>query len=74
MFLNEGKVIPSRYDPQDNDVWYLDNRTSNHMTGNRSFFSELDEGITGRVKFGDNSCVGIKGKGSIIFQGKSGQQ
>ncbi|KAJ9535118.1 hypothetical protein OSB04_un001804 [Centaurea solstitialis] len=44
------------------------------MTGNRSFFSELNEGITGRVKFGDNSCIKIKGKGSILFQGKSGQQ
>ena len=67
-------MIPSRYESQDNDVWYLDNGASNHMTGNWSFFSELDEGITGRVKFGDNSCVGIKGKWSILFQGKSGQQ
>ncbi|KAJ9541813.1 hypothetical protein OSB04_028319 [Centaurea solstitialis] len=74
VFLNEEKVIPSRYDSQDYDVWYLDNGASNHMTGNRSFFSELNEGITGRVKFGDNSCIKIKGKGSILFQGKSGQQ
>ena len=68
VFLNEEKVIPSRYNSQENDVWYLDNGASNHMTGNRSFFSELDENITGRVKFGDNSCVVIKGKGSILLQ------
>ncbi|KAJ9559933.1 hypothetical protein OSB04_005093 [Centaurea solstitialis] len=68
------RVIPSRYDSQDYDVWYLDNGASNHMTGNRSFFSERNEGITGRVKFGDNSCIKIKGKGSILFQGKLGQQ
>lgn len=74
VFLNEEKVIPSRYDSQENDVWYLDNGASNHMTGNRSFFSELDESITGRDKFGDNSCVKIKGKGAILFQGKKGQQ
>ena len=41
------------------------------MTGNRSFFSDLDEGITGLVKFGDNSYVKIKGKGEILFQGNS---
>lgn len=70
VFLNEEKVIPSRYDTEDNSVWYLDNGASNHMTGNRSYFSELNEGITGRVKFGDNSCVAIKGKGAILFQGK----
>ncbi|XP_052626764.1 uncharacterized protein LOC128133397 [Lactuca sativa] len=68
------KVIPSQYDSQDNDVWYLDNAVSNHMTGNRSFFSQLDEGMNGRVKFEDNPCVKIKGKGAILFQGKRGQQ
>ncbi|XP_076921631.1 uncharacterized protein LOC143583119 [Bidens hawaiensis] len=35
---------------------------------------ELNENITGRVKFGDGSFVQIKGKGSILFQGKSGDQ
>lgn len=62
IFLNEEKVILSRYDSRDNDVWYFDNRTGNHMTGNRSFFCELDEGISRRVKIGDNSCVELRGK------------
>ena len=55
-------------------MWYLDNGASKHMTGNRSFFSELDKGRTGQVIFGDNSCVKIKWKGAILFQGKIGQQ
>ncbi|GJU45967.1 uncharacterized mitochondrial protein-like protein [Tanacetum coccineum] len=43
------------------------------MTGNYSYFSELNENIIGRVRFGDGSCVSIKGKGSILFQGKNGE-
>lgn len=56
------------------DVWFLDNGASNHMTGDRSKFRELDESITGRVKFGDASTVQIKGKGSILFSCKNGDQ
>ncbi|XP_024965797.1 uncharacterized protein LOC112505999 [Cynara cardunculus var. scolymus] len=76
MFLNEAKYIPPKVEPNtDKDgVWYLDNGASNHMTGNYSYFSELNERITGRVRFGDGSCVGIKGKRSILFEGKNGEQ
>ncbi|KAI3518262.1 hypothetical protein L1887_06792 [Cichorium endivia] len=76
VFLNENKYIPPKTVPKTDEdgVWYLDNGASNHMTCNHSFFSELNERITGRVRFGDGSCVGIKGKGSIIFEGKNGEQ
>ncbi|XP_076924519.1 uncharacterized protein LOC143586991 [Bidens hawaiensis] len=76
VFLNEQSLIPKKYETErvEDDVWYLDNGESNHMTGNRSYFLELNENITGRVKFGDRSFVQIKGKGSILFQGKSGDQ
>lgn len=36
------------------------------MTGDRFKFRELDEGVTGLVKFSDGSTVEIKGKGSIL--------
>ncbi|GJV59508.1 zinc finger, CCHC-type containing protein [Tanacetum coccineum] len=44
---------------------YLDNGASNHMTGMRDHFENLDEKVSGRVKFGDGSYIEIKGKGSI---------
>ncbi|GJR19898.1 uncharacterized mitochondrial protein-like protein [Tanacetum coccineum] len=42
--------------------------------GNYSYFYELNENIIRRVRIGDGSCVSIKGKGLILFQGKNGEQ
>ena len=55
-------------------LWYLDNGASNHMTGDKEKFVELDQRITGLVKFGDGSPVKIEGKGSIIFRCKNGEE
>nr|GEW03666.1 hypothetical protein [Tanacetum cinerariifolium] len=41
----------SNTDDED-DVWYFDNGASNRMTSNYSYFSELNENITGRVSWG----------------------
>ena len=43
--------------------WYLDSSASNHMTGSKAAFSELDENMIGMVKFGDSSRVVIQGCG-----------
>jgi hypothetical protein len=58
-FVGEGEVM--------NDVWYLDNGASNHMTGDRQKFRDMDSTATGKVRFGDGSAVEIEGKGSILF-------
>lgn len=63
---NTGKVEQTR------GVWYLDTGASNHMTGNIAVFSNLDRGITGTVKFGDDSLVDIHGRGTIIFSAQRG--
>lgn len=52
--------------------WYLDTGASNHMTGRRELFSELDIGTTGVVKLGDGSEVQIEGKGTIVFECRNG--
>ena len=38
------------------------------MTGVRGVFAELDNGVTGTVKFGDGSLVSICGRGTIVFE------
>ena len=74
-FLNEEKVIPKTMEQskREDEMWYLDNGASNHMTGERSYFSKIKENITRKVKFGDGSYVNINGKGSILFEAKTGE-
>jgi len=55
------------------DGWYLDTGATHHMTGRREFFSELDSGVRGSVKFGDASAVEIKGVGSVVFTAKTSE-
>ncbi|KAJ0438214.1 putative RNA-directed DNA polymerase [Helianthus annuus] len=64
VYLNEDKVIPKKFESKhmEENLWYLDNGASNHMTGNKLIFSELNERVNGKVRFGDDSCVEIAGK------------
>ncbi|XP_013632480.1 PREDICTED: uncharacterized protein LOC106337928 [Brassica oleracea var. oleracea] len=68
VYLNEQNVQPKVFESSmDWDrIWYLDNGASNHMTGNKNYFKSIDETITGKVRFGDDSRVNIEGRGSIL--------
>ncbi|KAG7578131.1 Zinc finger CCHC-type [Arabidopsis thaliana x Arabidopsis arenosa] len=76
VYLNEQNIKTSVFEAQSdgNNVWYLDNGASNHMSGNREYFSKIDETITGKVRFGDDSRIDIKGKGSILFVSRDGER
>lgn len=43
------------------------------MTGQKLKFKELNEDVTGRVKFRDGSSVNIEGNGSLTFICKNGK-
>nr|GEV55897.1 ribonuclease H-like domain, reverse transcriptase, RNA-dependent DNA polymerase [Tanacetum cinerariifolium] len=47
---------------------YQYNGASNHMTGVREHFKDLDEKVSGKVRFGNGSYIEIKGKGSILIE------
>ena len=53
--------------------WIFDTGASNHMTGSKAAFSDLDTGVTGSVKFGDGSVVRIEGCGTVLFACKNGE-
>ena len=58
---------------QDSCQWIFDTGASNHMTGCRDTFFDLDTGVTGTVRFGDSSVVRIEGCGTILFDSKNGE-
>ncbi|TYK19192.1 gag-pol polyprotein [Cucumis melo var. makuwa] len=47
------------------DAWYFDSGCSKHMTGNRSYFTNLNDCVTGHVTFGDGAKGKIIAKGNI---------
>lgn len=72
VMLNEEKVVPKLHGSQEFS-WYLDTGATNHMTGCAAKFDELNETITGRVKFGDGSAVEICGRGTVLLQCLTGE-
>ena len=50
------------------EVWFLDSGCSNHMSGNKEWFSNLDEGFRHTVKLGNDSRMNVMGKGCVRMQ------
>ncbi|MCH84804.1 hypothetical protein A2U01_0005641, partial [Trifolium medium] len=48
------------------EIWYLDSGCSNHMTGNKNLFCDLNESFRQNVKLGNDSSMSVMGKGSVI--------
>lgn len=73
--LVEAKVLAVLGAPgaQDLKRWVLDTGATNHMTGCRVAFSDLNTGIVGSVRFGDGSVVAIEGRGTVLFACKNGE-
>lgn len=68
VYLNEKNVNPREFETNNENVWYLDNGASNHMTGSRSYFKTLNESITGKVRFGDESVGTCKHRRYLMKQ------
>nr|GFC16529.1 zinc finger, CCHC-type [Tanacetum cinerariifolium] len=49
VLLNEGQIQPGKYASGDASMWYLDTGASNHMTGVKSHFKDINEGVSGRL-------------------------
>ena len=71
--LNEDKLYVQLGEKGDGDTahWILDTGATNHMTGARSAFAELDSRVRGSIHFGD--AVDIEGRGTVLFRCKTGE-
>ncbi|RDX89834.1 hypothetical protein CR513_28392, partial [Mucuna pruriens] len=56
------------------DVWNLDVGCSNHMTGNKGWFVNLDEKVKRMMKFANNSTITVERMGKVLIQRRDGQQ
>lgn len=50
------------------EVWFIDLGCSNHMTGNKQWFSDINEEFRQSVKLGNNSKMAVMGKGTIKLE------
>lgn len=75
IMLNEvhAQVHLDRAEQYHDDAWYLDTGVSNHMSGCKASFTELDSNLKGSVKFGDDSVVDICGRGMVLFTCHNGE-
>ncbi|KAF3659392.1 putative LRR receptor-like serine/threonine-protein kinase EFR-like [Capsicum annuum] len=48
------------------DLWFVDSGCSNHMTGTKSMFQELNDNPRKKVQLGNTKEMQIEGKGKVI--------
>nr|GEX61724.1 copia-type polyprotein [Tanacetum cinerariifolium] len=47
------------------EVWFFDSGCSNHMSGNKEWFTDLDENFKHTVKLGNDSRINVTGRGNV---------
>lgn len=55
------------------DMWFVDSGCSNHMTGMKLIFKELDETQKTIVRLGDNNGLQAEGKGTVAIKSSHGK-
>ncbi|CAO2175939.1 unnamed protein product [Urochloa humidicola] len=75
VYLVEEKLYGTIGDEEDQEPcrWVLDTGATNHMTGSRAAFVDLDSGISGTVRFGSGSVITIEGCGTVVLTCKNGK-
>jgi hypothetical protein len=71
--LVEAKVFAQLDGDGSGECGYFDTGATNHMTGAREAFTELNTSMRGTVRFGDGFVVTIEGRGSILFEARTGE-
>ena len=59
---------------ESDNIWYLDSGCSNHMTGDRKKFVQLDDKVSSQVKLGNGKLQNVEGRGVIAVYTKGGNK
>ncbi|KAG6487750.1 hypothetical protein ZIOFF_056351 [Zingiber officinale] len=57
-----------------NEVWFLDSGCSNHVTGNKEHFVEIDNSYNSLLELGDSKKLKIEGKGVVAIKAANGEE
>lgn len=69
LFMAMGVEESSKKD----NVWFLDSGCSNHMTGRRSMFKNIDESQKINIRMGNGHSIKVEGKGKIGLHTNDGK-
>ncbi|XP_022974781.1 uncharacterized protein LOC111473517 [Cucurbita maxima] len=58
--------------PKKGDLWFVDSGCSNHMTGTKSLFKELDETQKIKVQLGNTKEMQVEGKDTVKVETRHG--
>ncbi|KAI3690759.1 hypothetical protein L2E82_48966 [Cichorium intybus] len=56
------------------DTWYIDSGCSNHMSGNKELFVNIDDSLKKEVRTGDDKRLSVYGTGDIMVITKLGKK
>ena len=59
---------------ESDNIWYLDSGCSNHMTGDRKNFVQLNDNVSSQVKLRDGKLQNVERKGVIAVYTKGGNK
>jgi hypothetical protein len=74
--LHEERVFAQLREKEEHDCksWICDPGATNHMTGSRAAFVELDMAVRGTIRFSDDSMTKIEGRGTVELLCKNGER
>lgn len=67
-------MVTTKIENDSPDHWYLDTGCSNHMSGRKEWFVDLDKNVKSKVKFADNSVIAVERAWKVLIQRKDSVQ
>lgn len=74
---NEGDTMFMLFNIQEtstNETWYLDSGCSNHMTGNKELFVNIEDSLKKEFYTGDDKRLTMHGIGDVFVKTRNGEK